>query len=114
MEYKELRHHKWLDNVYCGVEISDPDWVDIVDRLIVKLDRAIPEEHHDKFTIDQIKYKWGGLRFYVSYLDRFPLTIARLAAEMILVAELQVSNLMMKRRLDKVWRENGKLRGTAQ
>ena len=44
-----------------GIECED-GWFNLLDELLTKIEYLISEE--DLFVVNQIKEKWGGLRFY--------------------------------------------------
>ena len=58
-----------------GIECGD-GWYDLLDELLTELEKLIDEKYPHfkvdskdsfKLTVDQIKEKYGGLRFYISY-----------------------------------------------
>jgi len=55
--------HKWLNYVPCGADIPE-SWEPVVIRLIQDIEDVVG--YVDWFKIDQIKEKFGGLRFYYS------------------------------------------------
>jgi hypothetical protein len=52
--------------IHC--ECSD-GWFDIIDHLCNDLEKHIIEKKYEDFKIWQVKEKFGGLRFYVSFQD---------------------------------------------
>jgi len=48
-----------------GIECGD-GWYDLLSKLCTKIDKELKKEKIDDFSVNQIKDKFGGLRFYVS------------------------------------------------
>lgn len=76
-KYDQLikQYPKILSNVQCGIYYGD-GWHNLISNLCLVIEHEInrmPIELQDQFIVDQIKQKFGSLRFYMSrttpYMD---------------------------------------------
>jgi len=51
--------------VYCGFWAPE-EWDSIISRLSERIERYLEENPIPEFRVDQVKEKFGGLRFYVN------------------------------------------------
>jgi hypothetical protein len=66
-----INKHPLLQNVRCGVSIGD-GWVSLVDCLVKNIEfRLKYNSMPDGVQVNQVKEKFGGLRFYVHGVDDF-------------------------------------------
>lgn len=50
----------------------DSGWYSIIEDLSSELNEAAKQYAHGSITVVQIKEKFGGLRYYVNYIDGLP------------------------------------------
>lgn len=60
LKYPRLFHGK-VPRCFSYVSVG---WRDLIDKLCGELDRLLPDADASVFRIEQIKEKWGSLRFY--------------------------------------------------
>lgn len=107
MEHCKLIDHKWLENVRCGIDLPyNKLWYEVTGKLVKRIEKLIPEEDHGKFRIDQIKEKFGGLRFYWDQ-DGLPDPVVRGIDALVDWAELIIRN-------DFLWKKCLEARGCAE
>lgn len=58
-------HPRLLSNVRCGITIL-PGWIPLVGQLCFELEKFLSEHPHVTISVDQVKEKFGTLRFYIS------------------------------------------------
>jgi hypothetical protein len=75
MNLKELiAKQPMLQNVLCGVQVLD-GWCNLIDKLCTVIEHRNYNGRSGveatEFRVEQVKEKFGGLRFYVSGADDF-------------------------------------------
>lgn len=65
------KHPRLLKEVQCGVFIL-PGWIPLVDRLCENIQDIVDDTKGFQVIVDQVKEKFGGLRFYVSFQTADP------------------------------------------
>ena len=59
----------------------DEGWFNLIWKLCENIDVIVQREHWDNFSVDQIKEKFGGLRFYVNGANKEVFDLIREAEE---------------------------------
>lgn len=54
--------------IQCGF-YSPADWMPIIDRLSERIEAYLVSHSEIDFRVDQVKEKFGGLRFYVNVVN---------------------------------------------
>ena len=53
-------------NYPMSIDCAD-GWFTLIHDLCLKIDAALPDKYKESFTVDQIKEKMAGLRFYTNF-----------------------------------------------
>jgi hypothetical protein len=54
--------------IVCGF-FAPVEWLDVLRELSAKIEARLTEVPDENFSVDQVKEKFGGLRFYVNTQD---------------------------------------------
>lgn len=55
----------YFNGIRCGAYFPE-EWLPIIEELSHNISLELSINHNEDFAVDQIKEKFGGLRFYVS------------------------------------------------
>jgi NADH pyrophosphatase NudC (nudix superfamily) len=66
MKTIDITEKYWfLRSIRCGFSCPD-GWLNLIDELCHNIEKELINSSIDEFSVDQVKDKFGGLRFYVS------------------------------------------------
>lgn len=60
----------FFDSMHWGFECGD-GWYDLIDNLCMQIQEHIKKNKLEEFQVNQVKEKFGQLRFYASHADEY-------------------------------------------